>query len=291
MLYLFPELCVEDIGRFRRVLTPLTPHRIPPLPFPESQREAATFFEELSLKSEEELEAHLTQCRHYPETAADPNRFDREDAMMVDEDYEHWCKCDYWTIEEFAALLLERKPEVLRLTNVNNGPKHLATAAKFMKYLELLERAVEMRRFGERVSPAILLKWATEKKIKTPMPLVATAIAHDIFSDEAPNVKGDTPPLSTDVTKEQSLRPQQKAAATKKLETLQKLFIGCAIDGYGYKADARKSPFPRELCNQMASMGTPVDEGTIRTHLKEAQQLLPAEALEWARNEALAKQT
>lgn len=58
-------------------------------------------------------------------------------------------------------------------------------------------------------------------------------------------------------------------------QTLLKIIIGMATDGYGYDPNALRSPFPKELEGILDGVGISVSDDTIRKWLKEAAQHLP----------------
>lgn len=72
--------------------------------------------------------------------------------------------------------------------------------------------------------------------------------------------------------------PKDKSLPTKERETMLKLIIGMAIDGYGYDLLAAKSPLTGEgedsLHAHLQLHGISVDPDTIRKYLKEAKALL-----------------
>ena len=68
-----------------------------------------------------------------------------------------------------------------------------------------------------------------------------------------------------------------KPLHTKERETLLKLIIGMATDGYGYDLNAARSPIPREIVEALTSKGISLDQDTVRGWLKKASELLPSD--------------
>lgn len=66
-----------------------------------------------------------------------------------------------------------------------------------------------------------------------------------------------------------------KAVSSRERQTLNKILIAMATDGYGYDPDAARSPFPKELEGILDRMGLSVSDDTIRAKLKDAAELLP----------------
>jgi hypothetical protein len=58
-------------------------------------------------------------------------------------------------------------------------------------------------------------------------------------------------------------------------ESLLKLVIGMAIDGYGFDRKANRSPTARELSDQLQRLGLTLSDDTIRNYLTEAKELVP----------------
>lgn len=66
-----------------------------------------------------------------------------------------------------------------------------------------------------------------------------------------------------------------KEVSTRERDTLLKLIIGLATDGYGYDPNALRSPIPKELEGILDGVGISVSDDTIRKWLKEAAHHLP----------------
>lgn len=69
----------------------------------------------------------------------------------------------------------------------------------------------------------------------------------------------------------------EKPLHTKERETLLKLIIGMAVDGYGYIPTATRSPIPRELTDALAGQGISIDQDTVRKWLKNASDFMPTD--------------
>ena len=65
----------------------------------------------------------------------------------------------------------------------------------------------------------------------------------------------------------------EKELSTRERETLLKIIIGMAIDGYGYKR-GKSSNIPTSVSEKLKELETPVSDETIRNKLKEAQDLI-----------------
>lgn len=68
-----------------------------------------------------------------------------------------------------------------------------------------------------------------------------------------------------------------KPLSTTERNSLLKIVIGMAIGGYGYDPKAAKSPVPKQIMDDLASLGVSIDNDTVRNHLREAARtILPA---------------
>ena len=71
--------------------------------------------------------------------------------------------------------------------------------------------------------------------------------------------------------------PVGDTLSTRERETLLKLVIGMAINGYGYDPAASKSTKPKEIADDLVALGIPITDDTVRKYLKLAQEtVLPA---------------
>ena len=64
--------------------------------------------------------------------------------------------------------------------------------------------------------------------------------------------------------------------STRERDTLLKLIIGMAVQGYKYDPTAARSPVPKEITDDLSALGISIDGDTVRKYLKEAmQKVLP----------------
>ncbi|MEC5291601.1 hypothetical protein VSX64_23035 [Aurantimonas sp. C2-6-R+9] len=59
-----------------------------------------------------------------------------------------------------------------------------------------------------------------------------------------------------------------------------KLVIGMAVKGYSYDPASGRSPTAKEIATDLALIGLPMDEDTVRKYLKESASLLPQDPAE-----------
>jgi len=67
----------------------------------------------------------------------------------------------------------------------------------------------------------------------------------------------------------------EKSLSTRERDTLLKIVIGMAINGYAFDPMAKRSDRVPEIASDLAKAGVPVTDDTIRKYLKEAEDLLP----------------
>jgi hypothetical protein len=67
---------------------------------------------------------------------------------------------------------------------------------------------------------------------------------------------------------------------TRERDSLLKLVLGMAIDGYGFDPKAPRSPTARELSDHLQRLGLSLSDDTIRAYLTEAKALLPGDVTE-----------
>ncbi|OOG53007.1 hypothetical protein [Polaromonas sp. C04] len=69
----------------------------------------------------------------------------------------------------------------------------------------------------------------------------------------------------------------EKPLNTRERDTLLRLLIGMAVKGYSHDPAAAKSNAPKEIADDLASLGMSVSDDTVRKYLKQAAEtVLPA---------------
>lgn len=67
----------------------------------------------------------------------------------------------------------------------------------------------------------------------------------------------------------------EKELSTRECNSLLRLIIGMAVDGYGYDPKAEKSPIPKQLESVLLTRGISISDDTIRKWLRKAAEILP----------------
>ena len=233
---------------------------------------AVYFIQELSGYTSKQLEHYhcFLIASRLAENEQD-HRFNLPTAILSPGEYDFWCKHDFLTINEFAALLIERKPEAVNIDKVLNQTEPCSTGRRFAEIYRLLERAQKMRRLDEYSTPIDLINWAMLKDLDVPKPLKAKAKKYaDLGSDTKDS--GNVIQLPNAET---SANEEPKFATTKKMETQLKLIAGAMICGYGLEPDNKRHDQIRELTEDVKSLGLSVSIETTREHVMHALDLVP----------------
>ncbi len=67
--------------------------------------------------------------------------------------------------------------------------------------------------------------------------------------------------------------PEQEPG-TRTRETMLKIIIGLAVDGYGHDPRSRRSEVPGSVAKELSALGIPVTAETVRKYLDEGAKLL-----------------
>lgn len=80
------------------------------------------------------------------------------------------------------------------------------------------------------------------------------------------------------VSEEHKETPKQSTSLhLKEHESLFKLVIGMAIDGYGHNPGASRTPTAKDIASGLLTHGISIDEDTVRKWLSRAKEFLPAD--------------
>lgn len=219
-------------------------------------------------------------------------------------DFDHWAKFTYWKVDEGIALLLGRSPSALVWDKVQAYSNVSPLIANFARIRELATRAVHWKELFEGNYPGSFLAWAKRKNLLVPPELEERVSSYGHFigdwkslydqlkeqtdksSREAQKRYDEL--LSTAKARMEQLQgqiagiqaqlnagPRDKPIGTRETESLRKLVIGLAIRGHGYDPTASRSTIIREIAADLVELGIPLDEDTIRKHLKASAELLP----------------
>jgi hypothetical protein len=206
--------------------------------------------------------------------------------------WDYWRKLDVWTLEQACRLVYPKDPYSYKTKSspsagreirghpdtLNRDPRsrpawanllHLALAA--VRAGTLPHVPVGRRFFVLR--PPDFLAWAQEKGVTIPpeledlLPRPATlqgvSMPREPADIESPRPAGDS-------HSSQDLNP-------KSLQSLLKMVIAMAIEGYGFNPEDGRSPIPGEIARDVQKAGLSIDSDTVRRWLRQAAELLRSE--------------
>ena len=155
---------------------------------------------ELSAKPAEELRAlydverrrqaeEMRRKRQARAEAEERSRFFH--SSRANADFVHWSKAAYWTIDEGAALLLGKAPEVVDWESVRDYAHVSPFARQYARVRELAMRARETGQLALRTEPRAFLEWAKRTGIAYPCGLeehvesATRAVRTEVLGDPA----------------------------------------------------------------------------------------------------------
>lgn len=256
--------------------------------------EADAFRRELEQKSPEEIADLVRQAQEADAARAETEAAKREAAHPFNsvsftagkETYDYWAKAAYWNVEEAIALSIGRDPRKLTAKAVSGDRKSSRTGAGFTNLLELATRAIRAKQLRWINTPGFFIAWAKRNRIDVPAELEAAVrdhghqvadwkTAYDKEKARADVAEAALEEHRSDTKTHSAPRSSTDGLTLKERESLLKMVIVMAVDGYGYDPAAARSPTAKEIASHMATFGLPLDEDTVRKYLKEARELLP----------------
>lgn len=103
------------------------------------------------------------------------------------------------------------------------------------------------------------------KELKFCLHAMGVIEEHECFYDDSPTQSTDAQPCG-----DSSIDVVEKPLSTTERNTLLKLVIGMAIEGYKYDPQATRSTIPTEISGDLAKLDISVTDDTVRKWLKEA---------------------
>jgi hypothetical protein len=188
----------------------------------------------------------------------------------ADADFAHWSKAAHWTIDEAIALSFGKEPEIVTWKKIEPLKDKTAFAKAFSKRRDLALRATRWKRFQDLIPPVTFISWAKEINIDLPPDLIneVEKIGGICINwhEQYQKLKAES------AANKLVLKPE----STRKLENLLQALTAVAVDAYGYDSQSAKSTAPQDIADALAKRGKKIDPKTIRTWLKEGNELLPA---------------
>jgi hypothetical protein len=266
------------------------PRRSVPAPDPEK---VESYREQLLGMTESELDALVKREREKArvEAAAKAERdeqqlfFNRPEAAA---DYAHWGRAAFWRCDEAVALALGRSPEIVTWDKVKSYVQVSRFASEFQRLRDLVERAEFMGKLARPMIPRDFLAWAKAIGVSCPDQLVEAVTSVDNQMADWKALYGEAMARIAALEHERDTvgaQPEQKplqaspgavdSLRTRERETLLKLIICMAIEGYGHDPSASRTGTARDVVGDLAKNGLSLDEDTVRNWLKKAREVLP----------------
>lgn len=269
----------------------------------------------LASLSSEELNA-LYQEEKAKEGAALSAKAEREEqarffnSPRARADLTHWAKAAYWTLEEATALSFGKSPELVNWKSLEGYRNVSPFPAEYAKVRQLATRAKNSKQLYDPVYPGIFLAWAKRNDIGYPDELqkLVTKYGQNVadwktayddlktsfdtlelsfveLTEKTKQIVAERAKITTawadekDTLLEQimALRAAEKPLNPKERESLLKLIIAMAVEGYGHDPRAGRSTTASEIVGDLDKLGLHLDPDTVRKWLREAAELMSPE--------------
>lgn len=213
-------------------------------------------------------------------------------------DFDHYCKCANWSLDEAVALSFGKEPKVVNWRSVSPYVQVSAFAKQYAKRRDLAARAQWAQQLFDPVFPSIFLSWA---KTRFPLPerLMTASIdnglslkswkdlyedAHQSWRDQMSALKNkhadEIAALRSELATYSHLIEQMAEAAkasapdpqplgTRERENLQMLALVGALRGYGYDPEMKTKAVKR-IEDDLDRLGHQLRDDRIRFHLQQA---------------------
>jgi hypothetical protein len=96
------------------------------------------------------------------------------------------------------------------------------------------------------------------------------------LNGECTRLRGELEALKS----QRAIPAEAKPLSARERDSLLKLVIGMAVNGYGFQPRAARSPAPSDVAGDLVQLGIGLDVDTVRKYLKEGAELLPPDAVE-----------
>ncbi|MDZ4150748.1 hypothetical protein [Methylicorpusculum sp.] len=212
----------------------------------------------LAIEAEQALQRTLQEER---------DRFYNQPAANAD--YVHWSKAAHWTVDEAVALSFGKDPDFVTWKKIEPLKEKSAFAKAFSKRRDLALRATRWKKFHDLIPPVTFVSWAKEIKIDLPQELICEV---EKIGGLCINWHEQYQKLKAEIA---ANKITSKPESTRKSENLLQALTSVAVDAYGYDPQSAKSTAPQDIADALAKRGKKVDPKTIRTWLKEGNELLP----------------
>lgn len=201
----------------------------------------------------------------------------------------HWRACDKLTLVQAALLVVDADPQEWdREKLFENAPNGFTAIYQALLHaineknpcigykLEIIENRARCTRdsewrdgFSFHVLAKDVKRW-----------LMEIGIQSNFFCTEEQTSAAYSPGTQQEIVAGRQPDPiEDKPLVTSERDSLLKLVIGMAVQGYSYNPEAKKSGTVAEIKSDIEQLGLALDDDTIRSYLKQASAKLPAKSI------------
>lgn len=250
------------------------------------------------------------QERQARENAEEQIRF--FNLRSADARFDHWSRLPLWKLDEAVALTFGKDPSVVNPTALSAGPRSSSFIQRYFELQQIAKRAALARQLTDPCLPGVYIAWCRRNEIEFPAALEELLLRRGnqigdwkgAFDALKASSVGELDALRQrleEVQSELQVARQErdalqsaadagkaKASATRKaaelepreIESLLKLVIGMAIEGYRYNPGASRNTATKEIADDLEKQGIGLDVDTVRKWLQRASEYLPSKGIE-----------
>lgn len=188
-----------------------------------------------------------------------------------------------WRKSQPSVLVLIRAQSSFRFPASQGRYREFKSfAVGYAKLKALLDRNFIASHLVRRMRPSDWVRWLEDNRLPCPADL-KVAVAE--FDKDAVDWRARAEAAEADNQKlEQRIVELERAivdsvlnptAATREQDTLLRLFIGMAVEQYGYDPKKTRNEAAKNISSDLALHGLSITDDTVRKYLKQASELLP----------------
>jgi hypothetical protein len=201
-------------------------------------------------------------------------------------DVSRWAKMAYWAPDEAVALSLGRDPRFANWENLQQLVQSSRFAYSYAAQREIVMRAKDMGQLWGKTPPALFLAWAERRQFSMPDDLseavkaIGTpAVDWKMLFDQSQLQVEALSKRIAELEGDNSLGEAERLDPRER-ESLLKLVIGMAIQGYSYDPHSKRSSTVSEIASDLHLKGISISEDTVRRHLANGKKLLSGDETE-----------
>lgn len=272
---------------------------------------------ELEALSTEELRAMLLaekeaaqQERQAREDAEEQVRFFNLPSAAAR--FDHWSRLPLWKLDEAIALTFGKDPSLVHAKALSAGPRLSAFIQRYFELEQVTKRAVQAKQLTDPCLPGVYVAWCKRNEIEFPAALeelllrrgnqigdwkAAFDALKEASADEIEHFRHRLGEADTELRHVREELDALRSAAeeskikagegrkltdltTREVESLLKLVIGMAVQGYRFDPKAGRNSATKEIADDLAELGISLDVDTVRKWLQRASEHLPRKGIE-----------